>query len=91
MKKKVLFHQKNASCHESIKTTAKLHNLGYKLLPHPPYYPDLAPSDFFLFTDLKRMLTGKKISTNEEVIVETESYFETTSKSYYKNGIDKLL
>jgi transposase len=40
---KVLFHQDNAPCHKSIKTTAKLHELGYKLLPHPSYSPDLAP------------------------------------------------
>jgi hypothetical protein len=46
------------------------------MLPHPPYSPDLALSDFFLFADLKKMLAGKKFSTNEAVIVETN----------YKNG-----
>lgn len=89
-KKKVLFHQDNAPCHKSIKTMAKFHELGYELLPHPPYSPDLAPSDYFLFADLKRMLAGKKFKTNEEVIAETEAYFEATSKDYYKNGIEKL-
>jgi hypothetical protein len=29
------------------------HELGYELLPHPPYSPDLGLSDFFLFADLK--------------------------------------
>jgi [histone H3]-lysine36 N-dimethyltransferase SETMAR len=85
-KKKVLF----TPVHKSVKTTAKLHELGYELLPYPPYSPDLAPSDFFLFADLKRMLAGKKFSTNEEVIAETEAYFEAKEKSYYKNGIEKL-
>jgi [histone H3]-lysine36 N-dimethyltransferase SETMAR len=88
--KKVLFHQENAPCHKSIKTTAKLHELGYELVSHPPYSPDLAPNDFFLFADLKRMLAGNKFSTNEEVIVETEAHFEAMSKSYYKNSIEKL-
>jgi [histone H3]-lysine36 N-dimethyltransferase SETMAR len=69
---------------------AKLHELGYELQPHPPYSPDLAPSGFFLFADLKRMLAANKFSPNKEVIAETESYFETLSKSYYKNGIEKL-
>jgi hypothetical protein len=36
------------------------------------------------------MIVGKKFSTNEEVIAETEAYFEVMSKSYYKNGIEKL-
>jgi [histone H3]-lysine36 N-dimethyltransferase SETMAR len=89
-KKKVLFHQDNALCHKSNKTTAKLHELGYELLPQPPYSPDLAPSDLFLFANLKKMLAGKKFSTNDEVITETEAYFEAMSKSYYKNGIEKL-
>ncbi|KAL7724275.1 hypothetical protein ACLKA6_013699 [Drosophila palustris] len=71
-KKKVLFHQDNAPCHKSMKTMAKLHELGFGLLPHPPYSPDLAPSDFFLFSDLKRMLAGKKFSADEEVFAETE-------------------
>jgi [histone H3]-lysine36 N-dimethyltransferase SETMAR len=86
----VLFYQDNAPVHKSIKTKAKLYELGYELLPHPPYSQDLASSDFFLFADLKRMLAGKELSTNEEVIVETEAYFEAISKSYYKNGIEIL-
>jgi [histone H3]-lysine36 N-dimethyltransferase SETMAR len=86
----MVFHQDNAPCHKSIKTWAKLHELGYELLPHPAYSPDLAPSEFFLFADLKRMLAGKKFSTNQEVIAETEAYFEAISKSYFKNGIEKL-
>jgi hypothetical protein len=57
---KFMLHQDNAPVHISIKTTAKLHASGYKSLPHPPYSSDRAPSDFFLFADLKRMLTGKK-------------------------------
>jgi [histone H3]-lysine36 N-dimethyltransferase SETMAR len=77
-------------CHKSIKTTAKLHELGYELLSHRPYSPDLALSDLFLFADLRRMLAGKKFSTNEEEIAETEIYFEAISKSDYKNGIEKL-
>ena len=26
----------------------------YELIPHPAYSPDLAPSDFFLFSNLKK-------------------------------------
>jgi hypothetical protein len=85
----VLFHQDNALCHKLIKTTAKLHELNYELLPHSSYSPDLASSDLFLFADLKKMLAGKKSSTNQEVIVENLVYFEAISKSFFKNGIEK--
>ena len=46
MKKiKILFHQDDAPCHKSIVTMVKLHELHFELLLHPPYPPDLAPSD----------------------------------------------
>ena len=59
-KKNVLFHQNNAPCHKSIVMMAKLHKLHFKLLLHPAYSPDLAPSDYWLFADLKIRLQGKR-------------------------------
>jgi [histone H3]-lysine36 N-dimethyltransferase SETMAR len=58
---KVQFHLYNAPCHKSIKTTAKLHELGYELLPHPPYSPDFASSDFFLFANHQKNACWKEI------------------------------
>ena len=54
-KKKGLFYQDSALCHKLITTMAKLPELHFELLPHPPYSLDLAPSDYWLFADLKRM------------------------------------
>ena len=89
-KKKVLFHQDNALCHQSIATMAKLHELHFKLLPHPPYTPDLTPSNYWLFIDLKRMLQEKRFGSNEEVISETDAHFETKDKSATKKSIELL-
>ena len=36
------------------------------------------------------MLQGKIFGSNEEVIAETEAYFEAKDKSFYKHGIEKL-
>ena len=60
---------------------AKLHELHFELLLHPPYFPDLALSDNWLFADLKRMLQGKRFGSNEEVISET---FQAKDKSTKK-------
>ncbi|XP_033229066.1 uncharacterized protein LOC117180685 [Belonocnema kinseyi] len=49
----------NGPCHKSMKTMAKINELGFDLLPHHPYSPDLDPSDYWLFADLKKMLQGK--------------------------------
>ena len=54
------------------------------------YSPDLPPSDYLLFADLKKMLAGKKFRTNEEGIAETEAYFEAKDKLFYKSGIEML-
>ena len=41
LKKNVLFHQDNVQCHKSIAKMAKLNELHFELLPHPPYSPEL--------------------------------------------------
>ena len=73
-----------------MKTMVKLNELSFELLLHPPYSPDLASSDYWLFADLKKLLQGKRFGSNEEVIAETKAYFESKDESFYKNGIKKL-
>ena len=38
----------------------------------------------------EKMLACQKFRTNEEVIAETEAYFEAKHKSFYKSGIEIL-
>ena len=75
-KKKVIFHPDNARVHTFVVSMAKFHELRYELLPHPPYSPDLAPSDYFLFPNLKKWLDGKRFYSNDEIISQTDTYFE---------------
>lgn len=71
-----------------MKTMVKINELWLKFFPlfHPSYSPDVAHIDYWLFADLKKMLQGKKYGYNEEVITETESYFESKDKSFYQKG-----
>ncbi len=50
--------QDNAPIHNSFSSFDEISKAGFKLLSHPPYSPDLAPSDFYLFTHLKKYLRG---------------------------------
>jgi len=65
--KGVLFLQDNARAHTAHHTMCTLQLLGWEILPHPPYSPDLAPSDFHLFGPLKEFLGGQQFSTDDEV------------------------
>jgi len=51
--KGVLFLHDNAPAHQALATQKKLTYLGFQCLDHPPYSPDLAPSDYRLFPGLK--------------------------------------
>jgi len=39
-------------------------SLGLEVLPHPPYSPDLAPSDYRLFGLMKKMLGEQKFASD---------------------------
>ena len=58
-RKCIIFHQDNARPHVSLMTRQKLLQLGWEVLIHPPYSPDIAPSDFRLFRSLQNSLNGK--------------------------------
>jgi hypothetical protein len=36
-------------------------------LSHPPYSPDLAPANFFLFPKMKMQLKGRRFDTAAEI------------------------
>ena len=89
-KKKVLFYQDNARVHTCPTPIAKFNEFRYELLPHPAYSSDLAPCDYFLFLNLKKWFGGKRFTTREQLIAETEAYFEELDKSYNSDGLKKL-
>ncbi|KAJ7341996.1 hypothetical protein JRQ81_008330 [Phrynocephalus forsythii] len=62
----------NAPVHMAQASMVTTHRLGYELLQHPPYSPDLAPSDFFLFPEMKKPLCGWRFEDREDIIFEVE-------------------
>ena len=60
-------HMDNARPHRAKCTALVLEELEIVPLPHPPYSPDLAPSDFWLFGRLKGSLGSTRFSTLEEL------------------------
>ena len=54
---------------------------------HPPYSPDLAPSDFYLFPRLKEHLRGTKFQDNSEVMTAMEAFWESQDNDFFSKGI----
>lgn len=86
----VVFQHDNARPHVANKTRDLLKALNWQVLPHPPYSPDIAPSDYHLFLHLKNELKGKKFRTTELMIEHIDDFFASKPKSFYYNAIQKL-
>ncbi|XP_025154422.1 activating transcription factor 3 isoform X2 [Harpegnathos saltator] len=67
---------------------AKFNELKYELLEHPAYSPDLAPSDYYLFPNLKKFLAGKRFTSNDEAIAAVDGYFAHLPESHFNNDLN---
>ena len=56
----------NARLHTARHTVKQMQDLKWKMLPHPPYSPDLTSSDFHLFWPLKDALRGRHFGSDEQ-------------------------
>ncbi|CAK9816246.1 Histone-lysine N-methyltransferase SETMAR [Anthophora plagiata] len=90
LSKGVILQHDNARPHTAQLTRDKLQELGWEVLPHPAYSPDLAPSDFYLFGPLQDALRGKRFANNEEVKEVVQKWLRGKSKEFFAKGIRKL-
>jgi histone-lysine N-methyltransferase SETMAR len=72
-------------------THQRIKELNWEILDHPPYSPDLAPSDYHLFRSFQNHLNNKKFERFEEVNNAIVAYFESKPRSFYKAGIENLV
>ncbi|XP_063362897.1 histone-lysine N-methyltransferase SETMAR-like [Cydia amplana] len=86
----ILFHQDNAPPHKAGVAMAAIRDSGFELLEHPPYSPDLAPSDFYLFPRLKEDLRGNKFLNDGEVKAAVEAFLGGQEKDFFFKGIRGL-
>ena len=63
---------------------------GYELIPHPAYSPDLAPSDFFLFPNLKKDICGLHFQSDEEVVTAVEEWVNWKDPDFFSSGLMAL-
>jgi histone-lysine N-methyltransferase SETMAR len=69
----------------------KIDELGWEVLRHPPYSPDLAPSDFHLFGPLKDHMRGKHFTTDDDVIGAVSEWLRRQPRDFYAKGINDFV
>jgi histone-lysine N-methyltransferase SETMAR len=65
-------HIDNTKPHNSRLSLQKIEEYGFVRVPQPPYSPDLAPCNFFLFGYLKSQLKGKTFFDENSLKTEVE-------------------
>ena len=68
----------------------KLLSLGWEVVLHPPYSPDLAPSDYHLFRSLQNSSNAKTFNNDEAVKSHLVQFFADTDWEFYERGIKKI-
>ena len=86
-RRKVRLLHDNAKSHTSKITRQKLEEFGWEILPHPPYSPDLAPSDYHLFRSLRNHLVKKQFDDQAQLKSDLENFFSSLSRKFFEDGI----
>lgn len=88
----IFFQQDNARPHTAKITKEKIKELRWKLIPHPPYSPDLAPSDYHVFRSMANDQRGRTFTSDEEAKDATDSFLQKKEREegFYRRGIEKL-
>ena len=86
----VLLQHDNAWPHTAHSTVATIQDLSFECLSHPPYSPNLAPSDFHVFGPLKEAMGGKSFRSDEEVQQAVHQWLCSQPKAFFSRGIHAL-
>lgn len=87
---KVIFQHDNARPHVAKIVKDQLEELGWEILPHPPYSPDVAPSDYHLFRSMASDLAKEQFNSETEVRNWIDRWIASKQRDFFWRGIHKL-
>ena len=79
-----ILHHDNAPVHTAKIVTNYIRNNNITILPQPPYSPDLAPSDFWIFFRIKKVLKGKRFQEITEIQKNTVQILHEIKEEEFK-------
>jgi transposase len=81
----------NAPVHSACISQETIAKCGFTSLRHPPYSPDIAPSDFYLFNYMKKHLRGHHFSTADDLKEAVVNYLSSLEESFFVAAFDDLV
>ena len=88
-RKGLIFLHNNARPHITQPAFQKLNKLGYKVLSHLPYSPDLLPTDYHFLKHLNSFLQGKHFHNQQDAENAFQEFIKSQSTDFYATGINK--
>lgn len=85
----IIIHQDNAPGHRAQSMQLEIGLLGFETLEHPPYTPDVAPMDFWVFPEIKAQLRGRRFDSGLELQIETKRIVSSFDNIWYEDTYDK--
>ena len=73
---------------KSVKTY--LETLKWEVLPHPPYSPDIAPSDYYMFRSMAHGLPDQQFRSYEDIEKWLDSWIALKHEYFHRNSIRAL-
>ena len=90
LSKGILLQQDNVRVHTCKIAMDAVERNRYKLIQYPAYSLDLAPSDYFLFPNLKKDICGRHFRSNKEVVAAVEEWVRDKDPSFFSSGLMAL-
>lgn len=87
---KPIFLDDNAPSHRARPAKETIEQLEWEQLAHAAYSPDLAPSDYHLFSSMGHALAEQHFNSYENVKNWLDAWFASKPKEFYWRGIHKL-
>ena len=84
------FLHDNARPHVAKSTRQKLLSIGWITIPHPPYSPDLTPTDYHLYRSLSNYLREKKFNDESQIKMDLLNFFDQKAQDFCGSGILSL-
>jgi len=86
----IIILRDNTRPHAAHLTSEAIAKMGWEVLPHPFYSPDLAPSDYHLFRFVKNQLCGQRYETTEAIQKAVRQCLQMAGTEFCRRGIFKL-